>query len=337
MSPPTDAEMKSDPKCLLSPAASHAVLDPTIRDFLDTRAAAGKTSIYELSPPQMRAAFEELQSNGHSASVIEVTSHHVLTEDGAVLDFHLVRPPGLERNPPVILYFHGGGFAAGSWPTHSRLVAALASRARTVVAFLDYDLVADTQYPEPENQAFRLASLISSRGGEFGLDGTRLAVAGDGAGASIATDVAWRSLQERGPQLLFQALLCPWVGFGRSNCDDADIAWLSGPIYRSLCERHFGAAIDQPGLFPSNVSFTRLEAMPPALILTADHDVTRPGAEMYALKLLQAGVDVVATRYVGTIHDFALLNPLSGTPAAACAVNQAGELLGEALAEKGRG
>jgi acetyl esterase len=214
-------------------------------------------------------------------------------------------------------------------------VAALATRARAAVAFLDYDLVGNTHYPEPEKQAFRLASLISCRGSDFDLDGTRLAVAGDGAGAGIAADVAWRALQERGPRLLFQALLCPWIGLARSNCDDTDIAWLSGPIYRRLYERHFGAAIDQPGIFPGSVSFTRLEAMPPALIITADHDVTRPGAEMYALKLLQARVDVVASRYAGTIHDFALLDPLAGTPAAACALNQAGWSLREALAEKG--
>ncbi|WP_188080048.1 alpha/beta hydrolase [Neorhizobium sp. P12A] len=328
--------MKSRPNCLISPGGSHAVLDPAIRDFLDTRAAAGKPSIYGLSPPEMKPAFEELQSNGHSALGIDVTFHQVRTEDGTVLDFHLVRPPGLKSSPPVILYFHGGGFVAGSWSTHSRLVAALATRAQAAVAFLDYDLIGDTHYPEPENQGFRLASLISSRGGEFGLDGTRLAVAGDGAGACIATGVAWRALQERGPQLLFQALFCPWVGFGRSNCDDADIAWLSGPVYRRLCARHFGVAIDQHGIFPDNVSYTRLEAMPPALIITADYDVTRPGAEMYALKLLQAGVDVAAVRYVGTIHDFAVLAPLSSTAAAACAVNQSGELLHKALAEKGR-
>jgi acetyl esterase len=47
---------------------------------------------------------------------------------------------------------------------------------------------------------------------------------------------------------------------------------------------------------------------------------------------MQAGVTVTATRYLGTIHDFVMLNALAETPAARAAIDQATEFLRNAFA-----
>jgi acetyl esterase len=54
-----------------------------------------------------------------------------------------------------------------------------------------------------------------------------------------------------------------------------------------------------------------------------------PVVEAYARKLIQAGVHVTALRYMGTIHDFVMLNALADTPAARSAVAQANDMLHE--------
>jgi acetyl esterase len=46
---------------------------------------------------------------------------------------------------------------------------------------------------------------------------------------------------------------------------------------------------------------------------------------------MNAGVEVTATRYLGTVHDFVMLNALADTPAAKAAVAQANEKLHAAL------
>ena len=51
----------------------------------------------------------------------------------------------------------------------------------------------------------------------------------------------------------------------------------------------------------------------------------------YAAKLRAAGVSVTTVRYDGTIHDFMMLNPLSGTNATRAAVAQATAVLRKAL------
>ena len=59
----------------------------------------------------------------------------------------------------------------------------------------------------------------------------------------------------------------------------------------------------------------------------------RDEGEAYAHKLMQAGVNVTAIRYMGTIHDFVMLNALAGTPAACSAIGLANENLRAAFAK----
>jgi acetyl esterase/lipase len=71
----------------------------------------------------------------------------------------------------------------------------------------------------------------------------------------------------------------------------------------------------------------QLRGLPPALIITGECDPLRDEGEAYAHKLMEAGVKVVATRYLGTIHAFVFLNAISETPAARAAIGQANDTL----------
>ncbi|CCM75329.1 alpha/beta hydrolase fold domain-containing protein [Rhizobium mesoamericanum] len=75
---------------------------------------------------------------------------------------------------------------------------------------------------------------------------------------------------------------------------------------------------------PKDASSCNLEGMPPTLIMTAENDVARDGGEAYARKVMQAVVRVSAVRFLGTIHDFAVLDLLADTPAAQGAVSCSG-------------
>jgi acetyl esterase len=83
---------------------------------------------------------------------------------------------------------------------------------------------------------------------------------------------------------------------------------------------------------PFNATIEQLSGLPSALVITDENDVLRDEGEAYAKKLIQAGVPVTATRYLGTIHDFVILNALGDTPAAIAAVEQANDFLRKAFA-----
>ena len=78
---------------------------------------------------------------------------------------------------------------------------------------------------------------------------------------------------------------------------------------------------------------TQLRKLPPALIINVEFDVLRDEGEAYAHKLIEAGVPVTGLRYHGTIHDFVMLNPLSDTPAARGAIEQASQMLKKILSD----
>ena len=78
---------------------------------------------------------------------------------------------------------------------------------------------------------------------------------------------------------------------------------------------------------PLHATLEQLKGLPEALVITAENDVLRDEGEAYAKKLNAAGVKVTATRYIGTIHDFVMLNPITHTPAARAAIKQASEAI----------
>ena len=90
----------------------------------------------------------------------------------------------------------------------------------------------------------------------------------------------------------------------------------------------------QPTASPLQASIDQLKGQPPALVITYENDVLRDEGEAYAHKLIQAGVNVIAVRYLGTIHDFVMLNALVSTPAACSAIGLVNDNLMNIFANK---
>jgi acetyl esterase len=82
---------------------------------------------------------------------------------------------------------------------------------------------------------------------------------------------------------------------------------------------------------PLRATRQQLASLPPALVVTAEADVLRDEGEAFASRLREADVPATAVRFQGTIHDFVMLNALSGTPAARAALILATGVLRQAL------
>lgn len=314
-----------------------AQLEPTTQAFIDSLAAKGGPPIYALPIAAARAFLDTLQSGPIDVLPADVDDEVLPVGPTGHVGVRIVRPLGSPEGLPVILYFHGGGWILGDEKTHDRLVRALAIGARAAVVFVKYTPSPEAQFPVPLQQAYAATRYIAEHGADFGLDSSRLAVAGDSVGGNMAIAVTRLAKAHGGPEILHQALFYPVTNasfFDASYQQLANGPWLSRASMQWFFNAYAPKLVDRldPYVAPLLATVDELKDLPPALVITDENDVLREEGEAYAHKLMKAGVTVNAVRYLGTIHDFMMLDALADTPAARSAVALASETLHEALA-----
>lgn len=103
--------------------------------------------------------------------------------------FDIFYPENTTKTLPTIVWVHGGGWVAGSKEDVANYMKILASHGYTV-ASLDYSIAPEKKYPTPlfqVNEAFKYLLMHAS---ELFIDSQRIVLAGDSAGAQIASQVA---------------------------------------------------------------------------------------------------------------------------------------------------
>lgn len=317
-------------------AAPH--VDHRVGAFLEALNSAGGPPLETLSPEAARQVLVDAQASVDvDLSGVEV-SQRSIEADGRRINLHIVRPEGVDGTLPAFMFFHGGGWVLGDFPTHRRLVRDLVVRSGAVAVFVDYTPSPEAHYPVAINQAYAATQWVADHGDEIGVDGSRLAVAGNSVGGNMAAVVSLMAEEKGTPALKSQVLMWPVT--------DADFDtgsyrqfpngyFLSQGMMRWFWDNYTTDETARNSIYasPLRASDDQLSGLPPALIQVAELDVLRDEGEAYGRRLDEAGVDVTVTRYNGTIHDFGLLNVLADVPSTQTALDQAGLTLRQTLAE----
>jgi acetyl esterase len=215
----------------------------------------------------------------------------------------------------------------------------LAICANAVIVFVDYDLAPEHRYPVAIEQGYAATSYVAEHAEEFGVDARRLAVAGDSSGGNMATVVSLLAKERSGPTIAAQLLFYPPTSAefeSDSYKQFAEGPWLTKATMQWFWDQYLPdhTLRKDPSVSPLFASLQQLAGLPRTLIITAENDVLRDEGEAYGRKLTEAGVDVVTTRYNGTIHDFMMLNALAETLPTRAAVAEAADFLKSAFYEK---
>jgi acetyl esterase/lipase len=309
-------------------AAGSPGVEHNTQAFLEALAAGGGKPLEQLSPKEARAVLTGAQNSvKFDLSGVDI-SDRAIKVDGQTINLKIVRPAKVKGELPVFMFFHGGGWVLGDYPTHQRLIHDLVVGSGAVAVYVDYTPSPEAHYPTAINQAYAATRWVAEHGEDIGVDGKRLAVAGNSVGGNMAAVVALMAKEQKTPTLRFQLLMWPVTN-----------AQFDTGSYRQFAEGHFltkgmmnwfwdsyttdTAERAQIHASPLQASAEQLKGLPAALVQTAEFDVLRDEGEAYARHLDAAGVAVTAVRYNGMIHDFGLLNPLSQIPQVKAAVRQA--------------
>jgi acetyl esterase len=233
---------------------------------------------------------------------------------GGRIPVRILTPPG--RPGAVIVYFHGGGWVLGGLDESGPVARAIASHCGATVVNVGYRLAPEYRYPTATEDAWSALRWVAEHLEEIAGERLPLIVAGEGAGGNLAAVVARRSAERAAgpaagpaasPAVDLQILICPIT-----DCDFDSLSY-TDPANQPQLDRdamiwswdHYAPDIrarSHPDASPLQAVF--LSGLPPAVILTAEHDVLRDDGELYATRLVQAGVEVDHRRFTGQPHGF---------------------------------
>ena len=183
-------------------------LNPQVAALLSAMAGVEAPDFATATPEQIRAANDVPMAFGPPIAMDRVETL-TLGLDGRSLEARLYVPEGAGSSPPLTVFYHGGGWVVGTLDTHDATARALARSSGSAVLSVAYRLAPEHPFPAPLEDCYDALVWAAANGAALGVDGSRLAVAGDSAGGNLSAAVALLARDRGGPQLAHQLLLYP--------------------------------------------------------------------------------------------------------------------------------
>lgn len=289
-------------------------LSAETQKYLDQLKALNVPPKHTLPIAQVRKAAIDRASLITTKTPIASVTERVLDGPDGELRVRIYAP---QANTPVplIVYFHGGGWATNNLDTHDELCRKLSREASSVVIAPDYRLAPEAKFPAGLEDCAFVTTWASDYAAEWNADSQRLLVAGDSSGANFAAVLAQQFRQNSGPRIAGQILYYPVTDYYEPGAESyrtfregygllsADMAWF-WDLY--LPDK---SAADNPRASPLRAK--SLDGLPPALVITAEFDPLVDEGHAYAVRLQEAGVPTTYFCYEGAIHGFLIVPDLA--------------------------
>jgi acetyl esterase len=285
-------------------------LHPLLRTLRDERTADGVRPPHELGVEAARAAAAPTLADPPESvrKLLEVDA------DGVPI---WIFWGATEAPAPTLLYLFGGGWVTGGLDDVAPSCRRLANAAGCAVAAVGYRLAPEHPFPAALDDCVAATRWLAEHARELGLDARRLAIGGASAGGNLAALLSLRARDDGGPRLTSQLLVYPIT----EHLADT-------PSMRECSDRYFLDAgslewfwslyLRDPGDADAAAPLRArdLRGLPPALVITAEHDPLRDEGERYPERLREAGVHADVERYSGMVHGFFSMSRLPESQAA---------------------
>lgn len=288
----------------MTPTPPPQPLDPQLAGIARAAAQAGAPPPFSGTPEQARRRMRLAIERGRAGKPLpEVFSAQDAVASAAVdgvgidVPVRIYRPAPGSGPVPTVVFFHGGGFVLGSVDLMDDVARKLCRDTGAVVVSVDYRLAPENPFPAAHDDALAATRWALDNVDALGGDRGRVAVAGESAGANLATSAALLVARQDPGALAAQLLVVPGVDLARDVAEiearGIDYPMLGPDDLRAISSLYLGAAPQCAMAFPpSPLRAHSLAGAPPALVVLAGHDPLRPEGLAYADKLARSGVPV---------------------------------------------
>ncbi|MFJ2742981.1 alpha/beta hydrolase [Streptomyces sp. NPDC087440] len=215
--------------------------------------------------------------------------------------------PSTEPDLPVTVFCHGGGFVIGDLESHDALCRTTAEESGSIVVAVDYRLSPEHAFPAALEDGFAAYAWALEHAREWGGDPSRIALAGDSAGASLSAGVCLMARDRGLPQPVLQLLWYPATGLDDtpSRRRLAEAPMLGAQAMAFFARHHFGAISRADAVPYGAVSLADdLSGLAPAYVLVAGNDPLLDEGVAYARQLRAAGVPAQLDVQEDMVHGF---------------------------------
>ncbi len=293
----------------LYPLYPYGKLDVQSEAILQEIAESNGKPLASLTPQEARECFLENSWLGAPDKSIQIKNIYIDNSDSSI-PLRIYTPEG--KAPfPILLFFHGGGFVLGTLDEFDSFCTFLASGASCIVVSVGYRLAPENKHPAAVEDAQTALNWIAVNASKIQSDVSRIAVAGDSAGANLAAVASLIARDKSFPTLLCQILICPWLNLSSTETNSykyfGNGLWLSTTNIHWYRDHYLKNNDQAKTYLASPLLAEKLSGLPFTLIITAEYDVLRDEGESYANRLEEASVVVKYTNYKGMLHDFVTL------------------------------
>ena len=277
-----------------------AYVDPDVQRLLDQFDPAAR-DFASLTPAELRANAELTVLDMREPIEIDSVSDLVIPTSAGEIRGRLYRPTR-ERNEPLFVYFHGGGWELGSLDLPDRPLRRLAKDSGFAILSVDYRLTPEHPFPAGFDDCYDATVWAAEHTAQLGLSSDWLVVGGDSAGGNLAAGVA-QAARDRGiPRVDHQLLVYPVVtpDFTSASYDSfAEGHFLTRTAMQHYWNIYTGESAPQ---YADLLATDTLAGLAPATVFTCALDPLSSEGELYARALDAAGVPTTFTNVGGLIH-----------------------------------
>jgi len=202
----------------------------------------------------------------------------------------------------LILYFHGGGYIAGSPQTHRPLIGRLALAAQAHVFVPAYRLAPEFAFPAAVRDGIDAYRHLIAKG----VDPKSMVVAGDGSGGGLAFAVLV-AIRNAGLETPAAAIaMSPWTDLSLSGLsllankfNDTALTW----ELLFLSARHYLRKTNPTDAYASP-AFATFSNFPPIMVHAGSHEILKDDASRLGDRAAEAGTPVSVEIYDGMQHVF---------------------------------